>query len=265
MSNGSSPFLPGGSAPGAPGGQANGTPSGSLLGRLPRANGAPAAPAPAKPGTPAKPAPPAPRFGGGSPFGSRVEWHTVPVTGALARFELAGLGDPFHRVLARPLTLAHGDLKALLRVLDRGGDDVEALSAALDAGWQEYALQGAALLYTWTDALRRAAEIRPLVDRAQPPPAEDKDDDDDKPGRPTPPPADDGRFTVTVYRAIDPALVLNVLGRTRVNLLMTDAPLSFDPRLLERVLVTDDPRLVALARATGCLDEVLNPAERTSS
>ncbi len=46
----------------------------------------------------------------------------------------------------------------------------------------------------------------------------------------------------------DPLLVLNVLGRTRAQVLLATAPLALEPDFLERELASDDPRLVALAR-----------------
>ncbi|MEW6278931.1 MAG: hypothetical protein AB1758_09935 [Candidatus Eremiobacterota bacterium] len=51
--------------------------------------------------------------------------------------------------------------------------------------------------------------------------------------------------------AREPLLILNVLGRTRGQLLLPSTPLSLDARHLNRKLCTDDPRLVALAERTG--------------
>lgn len=54
----------------------------------------------------------------------------------------------------------------------------------------------------------------------------------------------------------DPLVVVNVLARTRGNLLLPKTPLELDAERLARVLVTDDPRFVALsgkaAAKTSC-------------
>ncbi len=44
------------------------------------------------------------------------------------------------------------------------------------------------------------------------------------------------------------SLVLNVLARTRSQLLLASAPLALERAFLERELASDDPRLIALAR-----------------
>lgn len=49
----------------------------------------------------------------------------------------------------------------------------------------------------------------------------------------------------------DQALVLNVLGRVRSNLLLARSPLALEPGFLRRSLASDDPRLVALVRGTS--------------
>lgn len=51
--------------------------------------------------------------------------------------------------------------------------------------------------------------------------------------------------------AADTLLSLNVLGRTRGSLLLPGTPLAREAALLGRTLVSDDPRLVALATASA--------------
>jgi hypothetical protein len=48
---------------------------------------------------------------------------------------------------------------------------------------------------------------------------------------------------------------LNVLARSRSQVLLTRAPLVFSQQYLNRSMMTDDPRLVALVKATGYLEE----------
>ncbi|HEX2622820.1 MAG TPA: hypothetical protein VHL11_21825, partial [Phototrophicaceae bacterium] len=61
--------------------------------------------------------------------------------------------------------------------------------------------------------------------------------------------------TFSCLRAIDLHLVLNVLARSRSQVLLTRAPLVFSQQYLNRSMMTDDPRLVALVKATGYLEE----------
>ena len=58
-----------------------------------------------------------------------------------------------------------------------------------------------------------------------------------------------------LYRATDVRLVLNVLARTRGQVLMAGATLRLEEPFLERYLATDDPRIVALARSSGVRKE----------
>jgi hypothetical protein len=204
-----------------------------------------------RPGFPSTPRPP---FGAST----RLEWHIVPVTRTLVKFELNGLGDPFHRLLGMPMNPQYGDMKGLLKALEQGGEPVESLRAHLEAVWQSYGLMGAMLMYNTNAGLGKAISVRGLVDKIVPltnnKAANSTDDDDDD--ETTPPAPDDGRDNATLYRAIDLALALNVLGRTRSTVLMCSNELSFDHRLLERSIITDDARLVGLARATGCIEEL---------
>ncbi|NWF69189.1 MAG: hypothetical protein HXY40_08885 [Chloroflexi bacterium] len=221
--------------------------------------------APAKPLTPpagrpaAPPPPPAPRFGS-APFqpSTRVEWDFVPVLRVLVRFDLRGLGDPLHRLLGHPLNLDYGTLGNLSKALEKGGDAPEALRAYLDTVWPTYELGGAALLYAWDDAVKTAVSRRVSVDKPlKPANSGQNNSDDDDFSEDTSSDEADNSDAAFCLRAIDLGLVLNVLARTRTNLLLGSASLSFDRRLLERALVTDDPRLVALARATGSIEEGL--------
>jgi hypothetical protein len=195
----------------------------------------------------------------GSPFtpSTLVRWEFVPIATTLVRLDLRGLGDPFHRLLGHPLNVEYGDLKNLSKVLEKGGDNVDELRAHLEKAWLNYGIAGAVLIYNWHDGAKNAVASRASVDKPVKltnNTANNNDDDTlDDPDLGTL--EEDNRDAAVCLRAIDVTLVLNVLGRTRTNLLLGDAQLSFDRRLIERSLVTDDPRLVALAHATGCIEE----------
>lgn len=65
------------------------------------------------------------------------------------------------------------------------------------------------------------------------------------------PPSDYGPVRPKLLDATDEAFVVNVLARTRSCLLLGDAPLTLETPFLSRALVTDDPRLIEMARKTG--------------
>ncbi|GAB4524931.1 MAG: hypothetical protein OHK0046_40140 [Anaerolineae bacterium] len=193
------------------------------------------------------------RFGRPNPFNNsdqqnQVNWSMLPMERTLARFELRGLGDPFYRLLGHPLSTEYGDSRVVSRVLEEGGEAVAELELLLNTAWDTYNLVGATLVYNWA--------VKPWEGIAQPTPMpfdndqqyQDDDDNQKKTETPQTPP-------FRVVRAIDLQLVLNVLARARTQLLLATAPLVFSQQYLNRALVTDDPRLVALVLATGCLED----------
>lgn len=183
-----------------------------------------------------------------SPFGApRVNWQIIPVFQHLVRFELNGLGDPFYRVLGKPVSLQMSDPKAVIQALQSAGEAVAELTGRLDTAWQEYDLRGAVLMYTWREEIRQRGAAKP-----SPPPSDTDDNDGLDEGIEEVKPA-----PVTILRSLDVLLVLNMLCRTRVNILLPTAALALEGQYLKQSLITDDPRIVALARATGCIEETI--------
>jgi hypothetical protein len=229
---------------------------GNLASRFGSTPAKPATPPPAKP---SQPTPGLPR----SPFtpSTLLRWDFVPIATTLVRFDLRGLGDPFHRLLGHPLNIEFGDVKNLSKALEKGGENVDQLREHLESAWLTYGLSGAVLIYNWGDGAKNAIAARAAADK----PVKltnntatnnkDNDDEDDSDDVDATSLDDQTKDAAQCLRAIDVTLVLNVLSRTRTNLLLGDAQSSFDRRLIERSLITDDPRLVALARATGCIEE----------
>jgi hypothetical protein len=204
------------------------------------------------------------RFGGRpNPFSQtqQLNWVLSPMGRKIVRFELSGLGDPFYRLLGHDINTDYADSRAVARALEVGGEHVEAIKQMLDDAWEGYKLNGAILVYTW--------KARPWANIARPVPTpnndpadwlEDLDDDDkdentekadDNAGKEKkePPPAFD------TLRSMDLMLALNVLARSRSQLLLANAPLVFSQQYLNRSLVIDDPRLIALAQATGSIKD----------
>ncbi len=210
----------------------------------------------------------------GSPFGSRNNNQTndkdnapqpdpntyltntrTTVHREIVRFSLEGLGDPFYRVLGHQMNPDMGDLNKLAVALEAGGEATQALIDRLDTDWRSYDLTGAMLIFRF-DQKQTKALAKPLPMPTPIVPDDDEleyldidDDDDDTTAAEKP-------STATVQlRATDPALTLNVLARARSQVLLAEAPVVFGQEYLKRQIITDDPRLVAIARATGCLPD----------
>lgn len=209
--------------------------------------------------------------GNNSPFGGSLlrrsfgnqnealQWTVSPLGKVGVRIQLGGLGDPFHRLLGTPLNTEYGNPLKVVQALQQDDELREKLEKLLDEAWESYGFRGAAILYPW-DAEVRKAFIQP-PQPVQPPanPGNKKDDSNDD--------AEDDSWldglanaptkgSCECLRAIDVLFVLNILARARTNILVANTQLALEPGFLEQVYVTDDPRIVALARATGCLEEV---------
>jgi hypothetical protein len=169
-----------------------------------------------------------------------MNWRIVPVVNELVRFDLNGLGDPFHRLLGRPLQVEMGTPENAVDVMETGGDAVEAIVEKLERAWESYNLTGAMLVYTWRKELRQVFAGRvPTEDEG----ADEEHFDDEK------------RTPPVVLRAVDLLLVMNVLARTRARILLPTTPPAMQKEFLLQSLYSDDPRLVGLAKATGCFEE----------
>ena len=230
----------------------------SLLKRIPTPTSGqgqptpPAAPQPpgSRPPTPPQPGTPQRPFN--SPFGarpnSRIFWEFVPAGDTIVLFEMPSAVEAIFNLIDQepptppaaetehapdmpswlvmpPLPLA----AALTAALEANSELEERLKAQLDAAWAEANLVGAALIYPWRQEVKQALTAR-LQAIEQP---------------------------TVVLRATDPLLVLNVLSRSRTHILLGNAPCALERAFLERVLYTDDPRLVALAQASGTIEEPL--------
>jgi hypothetical protein len=167
----------------------------------------------------------------------------VPVHREVMRFGLIGLGDPFYRILGHSMNPELGDIKSLVKHLEAGGEAIEILAARLDEHWASYNLTGAMMMFRYTDNTEKIlTKPTPYANQND----ADKPNDDDNPN----PDA-----SITRLRATDPSLTLNVLARSRSQVLLTEAPLIFASDYLFRALYTDDPRLVALGKVTGCVPD----------
>lgn len=201
---------------------------------------------PARPFSPPRP----------NPFGNRNNnqrnWTMQPLSRTVVRFELKGLGDPFFRMLGHEINPDYGDIKTLTRALNQGGEHVETIKQMLDKSWETLGIDGAILVYNWNrEAWKTIAQ----------PPAnkQDNDDNDDDDLELDDSFSDDdggsNKPRFTCLRSIDLSLALNVLARSRSQLLIARAPLVFGQDYLFRSIMSDDPRLISLVKATGYIEE----------
>jgi len=187
-------------------------------------------------------------------------WTIAPLNTVAVRFGLEGLGDPLHRILGTELSLDLVDSQKVADALRHNAPLRERLAQALDAAWTKYNLMGAVLLYEDAEPVRKAftQELHP-----ERPPARTKKRDDDGEEETT---DEDTRelsdeqappsyVRHECLRAIDPALVLNVLARARGQVLVGNTALALETAFLERSYIADDHRLIALVRATGYVSE----------
>jgi len=201
------------------------------------------------------------RFSGfRSRFGSNnqeIEWTIQPLQRTAVCFRLEGLGDPFHRLLGTELNIDYGDPQNAVKALQEDAELHNSLAEILEIAWEQYDLTGAVLVYPFTDTVRKAYINAPKPD--DPPPrrpkksGDDEEDDEteDEDNKPEQPP----QKYAECLRALDLALVINVLARVRSNIVVNGTPLALEPGFLDQAFICDDPRVVALARATGCIEE----------
>ncbi len=188
-----------------------------------------------------------------NPFqANRRAWTVQPLFRTVVRFDLRGLGDPFYRLLDdMTMNPDYGNRQALVEALEAGSVQVDALTQKLDALWAGYGFSGAFLMTpfnprTWDSIARPAIQEQSGADDDDT--YEDEESDTAQNKKPQKP-------LFHIVRAIDPGLVLNVLARSRKQLLIAKAPLVYSRQYLNRTIMSDDPRLVALTHATGFMNE----------
>lgn len=199
------------------------------------------------------------RFGSSrfsSRFGrSTVNWTVVPLYERAVRFSLEGLGDPFQRLLGLPLDPEMRSLENVMKRISKDAELAERLSDTLDEIWESYGFTGAAMLFPYDGVVRRAylETIQPAP--PQPEQSDSDEDDDEDVDENTPPEVQGEKPKVAQLRAIDLGLVLNVLARSRANVLVGNTPLALETGFLQQTFICDDPRIVDIAEATGCIED----------
>ncbi len=178
-----------------------------------------------------------------------LSWMCTPINTTVVHFDLRGLGDPFYRLLGKPINADYGDPLKFSEMLEQGGEAALTLESMLEENWIQYELMGAVLVYPWN------ANIWKSIARPVPMPVLADLELDDSPNQAQNQTEQEPR--IKCLRALDLSLVLNVLARARTQILLSSSPLILNRQLLMRSLVSDDPRLIDLARATGFIEEPL--------
>lgn len=184
---------------------------------------------------------------------SDVTWIMTPIDEVFVRFDLNGLGDPFHRLLGEDLNVDFSDTRKLITAFEKGGELIETLIAQMEKAWASYKFKGAGLVYAWKDEIKQIIATQPMMQVNATPTNSTDETDDNSENADTP--SENDSPEVACLRSIDMLLVLNVLARTRADLLLQESPISLERGFMERSLVTNEPMLVNLARATGCVEE----------
>ncbi|MDX2159815.1 MAG: hypothetical protein SF162_00680 [bacterium] len=172
-----------------------------------------------------------------SRFGTRSTVDYLPMHDLLLMFDLYDITPAAYYMFdIAPPSKEEGavdtaDSKALISIIERDKAVQERMRTALNAYWDGVRLVGAVHVYDWREEVKQAVTNR-LNAIKQPP-----------------------RYV----RASDPLLVLNILARARTSLLIHGAALALDRPFLERVVMTDDPRLVQLASASRLIEDSFVP------
>ena len=169
----------------------------------------------------------------GTRFGSRAVWEILPLNDTLVCFDLPAVADALLTQHEVPGQENAEPSDIFLTALESGKPLAEALKTELDDDWETYHLHGAILVYAWREDIRQAVSARLTAVKA--------------PG--------------TYVRSLDPLLVLNVLARARTTLLLANAPLALERPFLSRAILSDDPRLVRLARSKPFSEEPFTEQE----
>ncbi len=178
--------------------------------------------------------PPRPPYTPGSTLASRfgparTTWEILPYNMTVVRFSLEGLGGSLQRILGSDLAENTGTYEAIIHSIEKNKDAMNTLVASLETTWASYDLKGAILVSPWVQDSRQVIQTHAKIANVKP----------------------------LCLRALDPLLVLNVLGRSRTNLLQPRAPLALEQAYLERALITDDVRLVKLVQSSGYFEELI--------
>ncbi|MFN8527190.1 MAG: hypothetical protein U0670_01105 [Anaerolineae bacterium] len=172
-----------------------------------------------------------------SRLGARASFDYMAMNDTLVMFDLRDVAPVlFDQLNITPPVKEDGtpdktDVKALITALEKNRPLLDELKLRLNTYWDDFQLTGAVHVYDWREEVKQAATNRLNAVKLAP----------------------------HFMRATDPDFVLNVLARSRSYLLIHGAALALDRPFLERVVMTDDPRLLAAVKQTAFTEDSLVP------
>lgn len=194
---------------------------------------------PTPPSTPGG-SPPRPSSPPGSLFsrlGARASYDYIPMHDTLVMFDMHDAAPAVYEMLGiTPPIKDNGtsdptDTRTLIAALDKDKALSSILRAQLDQFWTDFKIVGAVHVYDWREEVKQAATNRLNALKQRP----------------------------NFVRAADPLLIVNVLARARSYLLIHGAALALDRPFLERIVMTDDPRLLSVVTAGQHIVDSLVP------
>jgi len=168
-----------------------------------------------------RPSAPPPPGGLLSRLGARATLDYVAMHDTLIMFDLDDAAGAIFDLLQIEPTKADEQTTAtrpgvtLINMMEKNRSLPESLKPTLNEYWHGVSLVGAVHVYDWREEVKEAAVRRLNAIKAPP----------------------------DYLRATDPFLIVNVLARSRTNLLIPGAALALDRPFLQRIVITDDPRL----------------------
>jgi hypothetical protein len=182
------------------------------------------------------------------PGSIETKWFVKPRSMTVVRFDFAELGDPFFRLLNQPIGVGVMSVESMMTRLNESHELKTQLTQLLDRVWGFFQFKGVIMMYSNHLDIRNAYSYEAFYT-----PKLKQDDDGEEVESILPDPKD----IPQTLRSIDLAFVLNVLCRTRGNILASNTELALETHFLSQCLLCDDPRLVEFSQATGTIVELL--------
>jgi len=201
------------------------------------------------------------RFGNGNRVGNNQQlakptWTITPMHNEGVKIAFQGIGDPLFRILGTTLDKSLSDVEILVDKLTKDEVLYQQLIDKLDDVWKVYDFRGATIMHPIRKNILDVytLPVMPVIEPEQP---DDTNNTEDNNTLPNPVQNEKMVSSYRIYRSIDAAFVLNILGRVRGNVLVEGTPLALEYGFLNQSYLCDDTRLVELAVATGAIEESL--------
>ncbi len=158
----------------------------------------------------------------------------LSLTQEFVRFDIETILSDLASYFDQPID----NVSQLIRVLEQANQPkVRNLKIRLKRQWKKLDLSGVAMLAPWSTEYQQALKLQPTGLQIELGENEERERISSRFGR-----------RLTMWQATDMLLVLNVLTRSPSDILVMNREIVLETAFLSRSLVSDDPRLVALAK-----------------